>query len=229
MTRAPAPSPRRAGGLRRPGRAGFARAGFTLIEVLTVVALLIIVLGLMVSLAWDVRRQSSDRLTRDLLVKLHVLMSQYMERHKRMPQVTAFVVTSEGKAGEAGDASDAATRPVANATIPLRGVDEDLPEESVLQAAAAANNRDFVLALRAEAASPSPELFGPLGGAMYDELTLRDAWGTPIVFMPRQHPAIGMALGNRPFFFSAGPDRRFKTPEDNLYSYEQGTSAARGE
>ena len=29
-----------------------------------------------------------------------------------------------------------------------------------------------------------------------DELTLRDAWGTPIVFMPGMHPAIGMALGN---------------------------------
>ena len=58
---------------------------------LTVVALLIIVLGLMVSLAWDVRRQSSERLTKDLLRKLSVLMDQYEERHKRLPQVSPFV------------------------------------------------------------------------------------------------------------------------------------------
>jgi hypothetical protein len=112
--------------------------------------------------------------------------------------------------------------------IPLRGEDE-LPDEATLLAAAEANNRDFVLALRGEAAGPHQDLFGPLGGSMYDEVTLRDAWGTPIVFMPGQHPAIGMALGNRPFFVSAGPDRKFRTLEDNLYSYEQGTSAARGE
>jgi hypothetical protein len=31
-----------------------------------------------------------------------------------------------------------------------------------------------------------------------------------------------MALGDRPFFVSAGPDRRFLTREDNLYSYEEG-------
>src|SRR5213596_3304934 len=69
------------------------RAGFTLIEMLTVVALLIIVLGLMVSLAWDVRRQSSERLTKDLLLKLHVLMSQYIEHHKRVPQISPFIET----------------------------------------------------------------------------------------------------------------------------------------
>ena len=35
--------------------------------------------------------QSSERLTKDLLLKLHVLMAQYVERHKRLPQVTPFV------------------------------------------------------------------------------------------------------------------------------------------
>jgi hypothetical protein len=104
--------------------------------------------------------------------------------------------------------------------------EDELPDESTLHAAAELNNRDFVGALRGEASEPTPELFGPLGGAMYDEVTLRDAWGTPIVFMPAMHPAIGMALGNRPFFVSAGPDRHFRTLEDNLYSYEQATPEA---
>jgi type II secretory pathway pseudopilin PulG len=191
------------------------RRGFTLVEMLTVVAGLIIVLGLMVSLAWDVRRQSSERLTKDLLIKLEALMGQYVAQHKRLPEVTPLV----------GRGPDTARAAQPGVHLP-QAADEELPDEEALLAAAELNNRDFVLALRtaavAQPAASSPELFGPLSGPMYDEVTLRDAWGTPIVFMPAMHPAIGMALGNRPFFLSAGPDRRFRTLEDNLYSYEQG-------
>jgi hypothetical protein len=197
---------------------------------LTVVAALIIVLGLMVSLAWDVRRQSSERLTKELLGKLDRLMAQYIERHHQVPQVAAFiepVAPPETEPQAPGDGRDARRRRAApaeaNAALTTRKAEDDLPDEATLFGSAEANNRDFVLALRGEAGSPSPELFGPLAGSMYDEVTLRDAWGTPIVFMPSMHPAIGMALGNRPFFFSAGPDRTFRTLEDNLYSYEQTT------
>lgn len=195
----------------------YARRGFTLVEMLTVIAALIILLGLMVSLAWDVRRQSSERLTKALLVKLDALMTEYTARHQQLPQVTPLVETVA--------AGGAATQSI----LTTRAAEDDLPPEESLLAAAELNNRDFVLALRSEAGpagaarGPSPELFGPLAGPMYDEVTLRDAWGTPIVFMPAMHPAIGMALGNRPFFMSAGPDRRFRTLEDNLYSYEQAT------
>ena len=178
---------------------------------LTVVAALIILLGLMVSLAWDVRRQSSERLTKDLLLKLDVLMGQYLARYKQLPQVTPLV---EGIVAGAA-ASQPATRPA----------EDELPDEDTLLSSSELNNRDFVQALRGEAAAAaSPGPFAPAVGGVYDELTLRDAWGTPIVFMPAMHPSIGMALGNRPFFFSAGPDRLFRTLEDNLYSYEQGAS-----
>ena len=30
-----------------------------------------------------------------------------------------------------------------------------------------------------------------------------------------------MALENKPFFFSAGPDQRYLTADNNLYSYER--------
>jgi hypothetical protein len=49
---------------------------------------------------------------------------------------------------------------------------------------------------------------------------VRDAWGGPVAFMPQHHPAIGMAGGDRPFFFSPGPDGLYRTRPDNLYSYE---------
>ena len=217
---------------RRDGTSGSPAGGFTLVEMLTVVAGLIIVLGLMVSLAWDVRRQSHDRLTKNLLVKLDLLMGQYVARHKQMPEVTPLVTPLVAPSA-AGDSGKAASRP-ASAIVPAtRGAEEELPDEEALLAAADQNNRDFVQALRYEAGAPgagiaaqaagtSPDLFGPLTGPMYDEVTLRDAWGTPIVFMPSMHPGIGMALGNRSFFVSAGPDRKFRTRDDNLYSYELG-------
>ena len=100
------------------------------------------------------------------------------------------------------------------------------PDEQALLRSAELNNRRFVAQMKNHLVGP---FWWSLPGSVYDKSMLRDAWGTPLVFMPGQHPAIGMALGNKPFFFSAGPDRKFRTLEDNLYSYEQGTSAARGE
>src|SRR5215207_6603410 len=57
------------------------RRAFTLIEMLTTVALLIIVLGLMVSLARYVRRRSAEDMTRKVLVNLHVAMSEYVGQY----------------------------------------------------------------------------------------------------------------------------------------------------
>jgi len=50
------------------------RSGFTLVEMLTTVAMLIIMLGLMVSLARYVRRRSPEDLTRRILVNVHTAM-----------------------------------------------------------------------------------------------------------------------------------------------------------
>src|SRR5437773_9232659 len=57
------------------------RRAFTLIEMLTTVSVLVIVLGLMVSLARDVRNRSADRLTKDLLRRLDLLVAQYKARN----------------------------------------------------------------------------------------------------------------------------------------------------
>ena len=67
------------------------RRGFTLVEMLATVAALVIVLGLAVSLARYVRRQASDRLTKDLLAQLDVLVRRYEDRYKALPAVPAFV------------------------------------------------------------------------------------------------------------------------------------------
>jgi hypothetical protein len=164
---------------------------YTLIEMLTTVAALVIILGLMVSLARYVRYRSSTELTRELLVKLDQSMRRYTQLFPHQLD----------------------TIPVA---IPP---DDPLPSEGTILANAAANNIDFVQAIR-RVQPPSGGIFSDLPVSMYDGRTLRDAWGGLILFLPHQHPAIGIAPQDRFFFFSAGPDRQYLTRDDNLYSYE---------
>jgi type II secretory pathway pseudopilin PulG len=99
------------------------------------------------------------------------------------------------------------------------------------------NNAEFVRLLRGQSDLTRPttnpsapnavaaRVFAGLPLSLYNEVTLHDPWGSPIVFMPRQHPLVGMAPSDRPFFFSAGPDGKFLSRDDNLYSYEEPTEA----
>jgi len=168
------------------------RAGYTLIEMLTTVAVLIIVLGLMVSLARHVRNRSATLLTRDLLAHLDLALDRYMNRPRGGGVPVVRAVAQPG---------------------------QTLPDESLLLRAAELNSNDVVLALRNEfTALP---FFASVPISIYDRRTLRDAWGTPVVLLATKHPSLGMAPQDRPFFVSAGPDREFRTRADNLYSYEQ--------
>jgi len=187
----------------RGSRGGRRRRGFTLIEMLTTVALLIIVLGLMVSLARYVRRRSAEELTRRILVGLHTAMLDHVRQpgNSVVPAFEPLIDPKDTRAG-AGD-------------------------EAALQRSAIINNRQFVQFFRAQRTA-SAKAFRDLPLSNYDEATVRDAWGTPIVFMPAMHRQIGMAPGNEWFFFSAGPDRQYLTRDDNQYSYEAVTDTPDG-
>jgi prepilin-type N-terminal cleavage/methylation domain-containing protein len=162
---------------------------FTLVELLTTLALLVAVLGLMVSLSRHVRSASAQDNTRSLLIQLDLLMDQYVARNDgRLPSVSSLM-----------DAPQA--------------------HESVLTLSALRNNQQFLQALQS-VLEPSFRSFRDLSITGYDGRYLRDAWGTPVVFMPARHPAIGMSPKGW-FFFSAGPDHRYLTREDNVYSYEK--------
>lgn len=92
-------------------------------------------------------------------------------------------------------------------------------DEQALRGRAIRNNTEVIAALRASG-DLSGAMLGELPMTLYNNGSLRDAWGGPLVFMPRFNRLIGMALRDRPFFVSAGPDRKFLTLEDNFYSYE---------
>ena len=173
---------------------------FTLIEMLTTVAVLVIVLGLMVSLARDVRTRSADRLTKDLLARLDTLVEQYRRPLRSLPEEQRKIY------------------PAVHALVTA-----DASDEPKLRDNAAANNRELIRTLKSQM-DLAGGVFSDLSIANYNEVNVLDAWGSPIVYMPSQHPLIGMAAGDRSFFFSAGPDRRYLTRQDNLYSYEAGTS-----
>src|SRR3954468_10712749 len=184
------------------------RSAFTLIEMLTTVAILIIVLGLMVSLAREVRLRSAEQLTKELLLHLDDLTQSFKQRKGRLPNVEML--------------------------LPPNVLDAD---EAKVRATARINNEALVNELKGEIVRSgllqhdrkNGGGFGDLPISLYDGRILADAWGNPIVFMPNQHPIIGMApvrSGEEEqayFFFSPGPDGRYLTREDNLYSYEQGT------
>jgi type II secretory pathway pseudopilin PulG len=87
-------------------------------------------------------------------------------------------------------------------------------DEASLLARARANNAAVVRILNLK---PDHGLYAALSDGV-----LTDPWGTPYVFMPHQNPLAGLAPQDRPFFFSAGPDRRFLSKDDNVYGYEQG-------
>ncbi|HWB52640.1 MAG TPA: prepilin-type N-terminal cleavage/methylation domain-containing protein [Tepidisphaeraceae bacterium] len=162
---------------------------FTLIEMLTTIAALVILLGLMVSLARDVRSRSASALTAEILSRLERLMAEYQHETGQLPAVSSIV---PGRAGAS--------------------------EESVNDLARI-NNQEFVVALRSRVAMMHE--FRQFQPAVYGQTFVNDAWGDPIVFMPQSNSSIGLSPGNRFFFFSAGPDRRYLSRDDNLYSYDQ--------
>jgi hypothetical protein len=175
-------------------RAG--RPAFTILELLTTIALLVVVMGLMVSLARFVRTSSAEQLTRTLLIQMDQALAEYAARHGgAIPPVPALP----------------------------SNVDEAQLAEALQQ-----SNQQLVRTLRQSqmeaSAAPGGQVTGETGRlpeVLAGELVIRDAWGQSIGYLPQQHPQIGMAPQNRPFLFSAGPDGRYLTRQDNLYSYEQ--------
>jgi hypothetical protein len=165
------------------------RRAFSVVELLTTVAGLVIVLGLMVSLARHVRLVSAEVLTKEILHRLDEAMATYVRRNGSIPP-----------------------------DIPPLIEDNQPAIEVLLQRAAERNNEAFVRALKSDGLLTGR--FDDLSIAYYDEARVRDAWGTPIVFMSKMHPAIGMNPRGW-FFFSAGPDRQYLTRDDNLNSYDE--------
>lgn len=177
-----------------------------MIEMLTTIAVLVIVLGLMVSLARYVRDRSAQQLTRDLLGRLEGLMELYMDHSGGNAPPVPSLFGAQPTSGP-GERAVIARNALRNNEQTIRKLIEDFRSRTPGAA---------------EVADPFAEQ--PISIYDDDAGILRDSWGSPIVFMPGQHPLIGLAPSrsgqDQSFFFSAGPDRNYLTRDDNLYSYE---------
>jgi hypothetical protein len=160
---------------------------------LTTVAALVIILGLMVSLARHVRSQTREDLTRGLLARLEKLMADNADN----PRLTAALAK----------------------VTPLVPARNSRPDDAELTRRAYDNSKQFVAACR-EALGPGALDDLPL--SLYDGGRIRDAWGTPVVYMAPGAFNIDINPQGRAFFVSSGPDQKFSTVLDNLYSYERG-------
>src|SRR3954467_15787665 len=89
------------------------RPAYTIVEMLTTVAVLIIVLGVMVSMARHVRERAAVALTKDLLRQLDGVMAEYAGRHGgQLPAVSPFPPAAPGAAA---DATTPSARPAGDA------------------------------------------------------------------------------------------------------------------
>src|SRR6476646_10170839 len=122
---------------RSTGR-GNKRSGFTLLEMLTTVAVLIILLGLMVDLAGYVRNRSASDLSRQVLAGLDVAMEEYHARFSDYPPIHVF--TNDPQLRE---------------------------REDSLLSSARQNNREYVAALSGAGLLKKPPFVG-LPGSIFD-------------------------------------------------------------
>ncbi len=174
------------------------RRAFTILELLTTLAFLVIVLGVLVSLARYVRATSAQDVTRRTLAELEdAYRLIYPERSNATPT----------------------TWPASE--VPPVGLDEGQFQQYVQRTSVPLLRRLIQQARELKIGAEAESGYSAVGQGMIEaEQVVRDAWGNPIAFLAGQHPGIGMAPQNRPFFVSAGPDGRYLTRDDNLYSYE---------
>ena len=118
--------------------------------------------------------------------------------------------------------ADAATAAIEKGVDPTMAMPTNLPgsPEDHLRAFARTSSHRLDESIAAEAPVAVPALANAIVAAAAGRPELDDAWGQPIALMPGQIPALGMAPDDGPFLVSAGPDGRFLTLSDNIYSYD---------
>ena len=185
------------------------RQGLALRELLLTIALLTIAFGLIVSLTRRVRSEAAFSLARRELLELEDALSAYRRDFGRLPDVPPLVPRGT-------------TAPATQAAATLTDADEPLLRERAATTIAAVVR---ALGLGTGASGDSLSPLAGLTAMEFDGTTLLDPWGRPIAYLKGGRAEFGIAAGDAPFFFSAGPDGRYLTREDNLYSYEVPNSA----
>jgi len=214
------------------------RSGFTLIEMLIVIGLIVVLGSLTILTGRKMIVQGRIRQTQAILENLDSALTEYEAEYKSMP-----VWTGDYKQGDP-ESYHPAKRYKEGGTV--------RPEVAVFLAQAQGiEGVDNVLkAIGPEYLLDRLTIYeegdAPLAGEVHEldtRLSVRDSWGMEILFVHPDHTdqnwgddngaveVYGKPVSNRPYFMSAGPDLRYADqldddPRDdhagwdNLYSYE---------
>jgi len=197
------------------GRARPMPTGFSLIEMLIVIALVVVLAGLTVVVGRGVVAKAKVDQCRQLLLTLDATLTEYQADKGAIPP---FVRRAYLPPTGQGTADRRTWREVAVYIEQVKGyagIDKQL------------GTIDASFLVKRE------QIYKDLAGYPYagqvaadPRPSVRDPWGMEILYI---HPSednedsfrlFGTPLNERPYFMSAGPDGEYETLEDNLYSYE---------
>ncbi len=189
-----------------PRPAGACKRGAGLLSLIVLLVAAVVGLMVAVSLARHVRATSSQELTRArILAAAHLVEDRLSASPDLVSQLQLGRSGAGGKPPPAGRVQRKGTADAASQ--PGESLDE-------LQLRTTAMNN----ARQLSSARPTPA--GSAEVVNTDPAGWRDAWGTPLLVLAGQASQIGVSPEDTPFVVSAGPDRRFLTKLDNLYSYD---------
>jgi prepilin-type N-terminal cleavage/methylation domain-containing protein len=227
-----------------------ARRAFTLLEMVIVIVIVSLLIGVGLSVGGRVVGSGKERSTRQVLLTLDQAMLAYTNiKGTKFPRAHVDAEGNEFPLADATVGASTTPLPsglYAVATLmsepASRVILETMPSEFSQRLPANSTVAVFVTG-QAPQALQSNNTFA--NAAL---LEIRDAWGTPMRFVhPEYHGKFtnrqmqfrqdnvnvtvtlnrtetttdaGLCPQNKPYFYSAGPDKRFDTREDNLYSVE---------
>jgi prepilin-type N-terminal cleavage/methylation domain-containing protein len=207
------------------------RGGFTLIEMLVVIGIILLLMTIGVLGFRSMERSNTEKATRTALVNGEALLKEMnsvgalalIEGPADASQAPVYVTGSNvANPGAVGSTGSGRTAAITNCQKMMR----------VLRANP--KNRTAIANLPSNLLMPTPS-----GGTPYDPPVLIDAWGFPLIYVPSggmtgvnfaDNGATNQTITssgatnspqNRGFWASAGPDGDFSTGGDNLYSFGQ--------
>jgi prepilin-type N-terminal cleavage/methylation domain-containing protein len=193
------------------------RRGFTLMEIMVVIAIIVVLMGLLVGVAAHAKENARIRQTRLTFQTVESLMKDYLKEYPEPAIPTTADYWTQQKIVDAGSGYDQTCVPDYTKAFP----------SSITSPKVAAPTSDpvyWVKALTANAPKSMAVLSrstDPLGNTV-----ILDAWGTPIRYIPYNMDG----TKKDGYFQSAGPDRIFMNsaniapnatkpfPPDDLYS-----------
>jgi prepilin-type N-terminal cleavage/methylation domain-containing protein len=200
------------------------RRGFTLMEIMVVIAIIVVLMGLLVGVAAHAKENARIRQTRLTLQTVESLMKDYLKEYPEpaIPTKADYweykdPITQRIPIAEAGSGYDQTCVPDYTKPFPSSITSPKVP-------APTSDPVYWVKALTANAPKPMAVLsrsIDPLKNAI-----VLDAWGTPIRYIPYNMDG----TKKDGYFQSAGPDRIFMNsaniapnatkpfPPDDLYS-----------